>query len=103
MLGIVNVMMGRAQSVRVRRVRERLGMGRKHDVPGEWAIYAMTQPLWLPEVPVDSASMRISSTEGSSTGTGEAMVKNASIAVIAAMMREERGAESCQARRLGLG
>ncbi len=74
-----------------------------HDVPGEWVLYAMTQLLWLPELPVDSASTRMSSTEGSSTGTGEARVKNASIAVVVVMMREERKAQSCQARRLGLG
>ena len=63
----------------------------------------MTQPAWLLDEPLVSASMRISSTAGSSTGTGEAMVKNASIARVVVVLSEERWMGSCQARRLGLG
>lgn len=51
-----------------------------YDVPGECCFHAMTHPLWLLPEPVVSLSTRISSIEGSSTGTGEVMVKNASIA-----------------------
>lgn len=40
--------------------------------------HAITQLPWFPLDPVDSASTRMSST-GSSAGTGDAMVKKASI------------------------
>ena len=43
------------------------------------AVYAMTQLECEELLPDDSALTRISSTEGSSAGTGEAMVKNASM------------------------
>ena len=59
----------------------------RNDVPGEHGrvvyrvrgFYAMTQ-LECSDVLVLSESMRTSSTAGSSTGTGEEMVKNASMA-----------------------
>ena len=43
------------------------------------AVYAMTQLECEELLPDDSALTRISSTEGSSAGMGEAMVKNASM------------------------
>ena len=43
------------------------------------AVYAMTQLECEEELPLVSVFTRISSTEGSSEGMGEAMVKNASI------------------------
>ena len=62
------------------------------------AVYAMTQLECEELLPDDSALTRISSTEGSSAGTGEAMVKNASIAgdevVVVVVVRRMRRAKS---------
>ena len=44
------------------------------------AVYAMTHLECEEELPLVSVFTRISSTEGSSEGMGEAMVKNASMA-----------------------